>query len=184
MFRSISAPHSAARRAALAAVAMLAAAALLPAQDHRAPTLPSGCEAVQVPTGHVVSSRWFAHGFQIWTWEAANDQWRFAGPTAFLTANPVGSRFIGMHFGGPTWMSASGSLVVGQALASCSVDPTAVPWLLLGATSTRGPGIFARTTFIQRVNTTGGRAPTEAGSLDGQTVWVPYTAEYVFYRAR
>ena len=45
-----------------------------------------------------------------------------------------------------------------------------------------GPGIFARTTYIQRVNTVGGRAPSTAGTSNGQIVRVPYTAEYYFYR--
>lgn len=77
----------------------------------------------------------------------------------------------------------SGSSVVGSALANCSVDPNAIPWLLLTATTSQGPGPFARTTYIQRVNTTGGRPPAWSGTAN-ETVWVPYTAEYYFYRAR
>ena len=38
-------------------------------------------------------------------------------------------------------------------------------------------------TFIQRVNTTGGLAPSVPGLLDGETKEIPYTAEYYFYRA-
>jgi hypothetical protein len=45
-----------------------------------------------------------------------------------------------------------------------------------------GPGIFADTTFIQRVNTTGGKAPFENGMFVGQVAKVPYTADYFFYR--
>src|SRR5206468_943717 len=44
------------------------------------------------------------------------------------------------------------------------------------------PGIFARTTYVQRVNTVGGRAPGTAGTAAGQVARVPYTAEYYFYR--
>jgi hypothetical protein len=59
----------------------------------------------------------------------------------------------------------------------------AIPWLLLRAVSTEGPGIFERTTFIQRVNTMGGAAPATAPTQAGQEARVPYTAEYYFYRA-
>ena len=43
-------------------------------------------------------------------------------------------------------------------------------------------GEFARVSYIQRVNTVGGLAPVEAGSVVGEEVRVPYTAEYSFYR--
>jgi hypothetical protein len=45
-----------------------------------------------------------------------------------------------------------------------------------------GPGVFAVTTFIQRVNTSGGKAPLTPGSFVGQVARVPYTADYFFYR--
>jgi hypothetical protein len=38
-------------------------------------------------------------------------------------------------------------------------------------------------TFIQRVNTVGGKAPSHSGDSVGEVVRVPYTAEYFFYRA-
>jgi hypothetical protein len=53
---------------------------------------------------------------------------------------------------------------------------------LLQAVSTEGPGIFGCVSYIQRVNTTGGLAPTEPGTSIDETVEVPYTAEYFFYR--
>ncbi len=57
----------------------------------------------------------------------------------------------------------------------------------LAATPTTGPadGTLTSTTFIQRLNTTGGLAP--AGGCDatlvGATAPVAYTADYYFYRA-
>ena len=62
-------------------------------------------------------------------------------------------------------------------------DPDAIPWLLLKAVETEGPGIFHRVTYIQRLHTTGSLMPSYAGDFAGETVGVPYTAEYVFYRA-
>jgi hypothetical protein len=38
-------------------------------------------------------------------------------------------------------------------------------------------------TFIQRVNTVGGKAPTVNGVVAGEVARVPYTAEYLFYKA-
>jgi hypothetical protein len=90
---------------------------------------------------------------------------------------------VGTHYVGPTWESNSGSKVVGVRVAGCTPDPTAIPWLLLRAVTSEGPGILHRVTFIQRVNTVGGLAPTAPGSEIGEQVEVPYTAEYFFYRA-
>ena len=76
----------------------------------------------------------------------------------------------------------SGSKVAGARLFGCSPDATAIPWLLLEAVSTSGPGIYSSVTYIQRLNTTGGLAPAGPGSFIGETVQIPYTAEYYFYR--
>jgi hypothetical protein len=89
---------------------------------------------------------------------------------------------VGTHFGGPTWLSVSGSRVVGAVVDRCTPDASAIPWLLLDAVSAEGPGIFDRVTSIQRVNTVGGTVPLGAGSVTGEERSVPYTAEYLFFR--
>ena len=93
---------------------------------------------------------------------------------------------VGTHYVGPTWESNSGSKVVAARVpgTGCVPDSTAIPWLLLQKVSTDGAGIFSSVTFVQRLNTTGGTAPTAPGSLVGEVKEVPYTAEYYFYRAR
>jgi hypothetical protein len=73
--------------------------------------------------------------------------------------------------------------VVARRLAGCSTDSTTIDWLLLQAVSTDGPGIFNGVTYIQRVNTSGGKAPTAPGEFIGAEAKIPYTAEYYFYRA-
>ena len=95
---------------------------------------------------------------------------------------PGDNGIVGIHYAGPTWESNSGSKVVGTVLERCTPDPDAIPWLLLKAVSNEGPG-FSRVTFIQRVNTVGGIAPTDPGDFVGEEVEVPYTTEYYFYRA-
>jgi len=69
-----------------------------------------------------------------------------------------------------------------------TVDRTAIAWLLLdGVGSQNGPtggDKLTGTTFVQRLNTTGGLAPkTGCSSLTdvGNTAFVPYTADYFFY---
>ena len=54
-----------------------------------------------------------------------------------------------LHFAGPTWQASDGSKVVGELVAKdAGPDPNAIPWLLLAAKSTQGPGVLARTVSI------------------------------------
>jgi hypothetical protein len=140
------------------------------------------CPQLNVPAGNVLAFHAYARGVQIYRWSGAG--WTFVAPSAVLFATAGGTGAVGTHFAGPTWLSVSGSRVVGTVVAPCTPDPDAIPWLLLAATPAGGPGVFRRATFIQRVNTVGGRAPAAPGSFTGQETTVPYTAEYLFYRAR
>jgi hypothetical protein len=69
-----------------------------------------------------------------------------------------------------------------------TVDPTAIPWLLLSTPSpTAGPDgdRLVHTTYIQRTATTGGLAPAAAtcNTTTASTVAeVPYTADYFFWK--
>jgi hypothetical protein len=106
--------------------------------------------------------------------------WKFVAPEATLF-NP-GGQVIARHFGGPSWESNSGSLVVGTLFKSVpSPDPDAIPWLLVKAVTNTGPGLFANVSFIQRLNTTGGKAPSTNPTQAGLLAKVPYTATYVFF---
>ena len=69
------------------------------------------------------------------------------------------------------------------------VAPDAIPWLLLQVVGAQdGPSgghTLTATTFIQRLNTSGGVAPSEGcdSSTDvGEEAFVPYTADYFFYK--
>lgn len=158
--------------------------------DNRAPDVSMVSTNLEVPAGNKVHFHANAVGFQIYTatvlpTDATKFVWTFKAPEAVLLDND--GNIVGIHYAyaGPTrpaWESQSGSLVVGARQAGATADPTAIPWLRLGAVSTEGPGIFDGTTYIQRVNTTGGLAPAAAPTEAGQEVKVPYTAEYFFYR--
>jgi len=70
-----------------------------------------------------------------------------------------------------------------------TVDEKAIAWLLLDRVGSQngptGGDKLTGTTFVQRLNTTGGLAPkTGCNSLTdvGNTAFVPYTADYFFYK--
>lgn len=170
----------------LLAIAGLALASMPAAQagdNNRVPELPSPvCDNAEVPQGNRLAFRAYAVGVQIYRWNGTG--WVFVEPVATLFADADYTEKVGIHYGGPTWEHNNGSKVVATRLESCSPEPTAIPWLLLQTLSTEGTGVFSRVTYIQRVNTTGGLAPTAAGTSIGAIAQIPYTAEYYFYRAR
>jgi Protein of unknown function (DUF3455) len=93
-----------------------------------------------------------------------------------------------------TWQFKDTSRVwakVHQPNGAVMVDQNSIAWLLLDAVGHQnGPtGLgrtkLAQTTFVQRLNTTGGLAPsTGCSSLTdvGNKAFVPYTADYFFYQ--
>jgi hypothetical protein len=169
-------------------LALLLAVALAPLRPARAmsggrgPDLPPAiCGGLQVMPGNKVAFHAYALGVQIYRWNGTG--WGFVAPVANLFADDNYRGQVGTHYAGPTWESNSGSRVVAARQTSCTPDATAIPWLLLQTVSTDGPGIFSSVTYVQRVNTSGGIAPTAPGPFVGAEVKVPYTAEYYFYRS-
>jgi hypothetical protein len=78
--------------------------------------------------------------------------------------------------------SAKGVTVLERA---DSPDAGSIPWLLLEATDHAGSGAFSTITYVQRLATVGGAAPTEGCDADhaGDEVRAPYEATYAFYYA-
>jgi hypothetical protein len=116
---------------------------------------------------------------------AAGATWTLVGPAADLFTS--GHYVVGTHYAGPTWEYADGSTVVGARVAGATVDPTAIPWLLLEVTSHSGPrGKLTPITAIQRLATFGGTPPATGCDADhlGATANVAYAAKYFFYRTR
>jgi Protein of unknown function (DUF3455) len=166
----------------LAAVLPLAAAAQAQAQ---APASPN---SLLPPPGNHPYLVGHGSGVQIYRCSTTTNgfAWTFVAPRADLTDNQ--GQVIIKHFGGPSWQANDGSKVVGSVVSSLTVSPTAVPWVLLSATTTPAPdggGLLADTTFVQRLFTVGGVAPaasTCTAANVGATAEVPYTAEYVFWK--
>lgn len=163
----------------LVAAALIAAATLLITQPASAHGVP---DAIAVPKGNELYLEAHAVGVQIYS---CNGQaWSLSGPRADLYDRH--GKKIGTHFAGPTWQAKDGSKVVAARVNGVNVDPTAIDWLLLSATSTT-PGSLGKTTFIQRVNTTGGLVPPAAdchAGTAGTVKEVAYTADYHFWKAR
>jgi hypothetical protein len=188
------------------------ALALVPAGALRAQTVSAVPSAIQVPEGNIAYLKSSATGTQNYTCvpSVSGYVWKFTGPqaTVFVTLKWLNSEIrqqIATHYLSPnpseggmarvTWQgSLDTSAVWGSAIASSSdpafVAPGAVPWLLVQIVGAqRGPtggDALAGTTYIQRINTSGGVAPqlpcSESANA-GVTMFQAYTAEYVFYKA-
>ncbi|MBV6441845.1 MAG: hypothetical protein EPGJADBJ_03537 [Saprospiraceae bacterium] len=160
---------------------------------------PIGCEAdipaiLAVPEGNRLAYRTYATGVQIYeVRRSTNDPdvfvWVNTAPSADLYIQPSYNNLVGTHYGGPTWEFIQGPYkdekAVATKLQGVTVDPTAVPWLLLKTVENlSSPG--NQVTYIQRVCTTGGLAPaiTPNESNLGQVEHVPYTATYLFFEKK
>jgi hypothetical protein len=165
---------------------------------------------LRVPAGHEVFLQGFASGTQNYVClpGSAGPAWKFIGPQATLyqtfkgePRQQITTHFLSAdasenHVARPTWQhSFDSSRVWGRLVASSTdgnyVAPGAIAWLLLAAAVTEagneGGVALADTTFIQRVNTSGGSAPSTASSYPsqvGSVALVPYTTDYYFYRAQ
>jgi hypothetical protein len=108
--------------------------------------------------------------------------WVFKAPDALLL--DMNFAPVGMHGAGPSWTSSDGSVVTAKAQANADAPRAgAIPWLLLKEDTTTGTGVFSDITFIQRLNTAGGKAPAtgcDATTVNTQ-VRVPYSADYYFF---
>jgi hypothetical protein len=148
-------------------------------------------DSLQVPPGNRLIMHVYASGVQIYkVTQSVTDPnvylWSFVAPSATLYYDPSYSFIIGTHYLGPTWETKNGSTVVGSVQVKSPQDPTAVPWLLLGAVSNSPGGVFKNVNYIQRVNTVGGIAPITGADADhlGEQDSIDYTADYYFYQPK
>jgi Protein of unknown function (DUF3455) len=152
--------------------------------------LPDVPAKLQVPAGNALVSQMSAKGVQIYvcqpkTGDRTQFEWTLKAPEADLF-NASGA-LVGKHYGGPTWeYTKDKSKVVGEVKERVdSPDRTTIPWVLLSAKSNEGNGFFSKVTYIQRVNTKGGKAPATGcdSSKQNSTTRVDYTADYYFFAA-
>jgi uncharacterized protein DUF3455 len=103
--------------------------------------------------------------------------------THFFSPNPAEDGTIRA-----TWQDSRDSSIVWGGRAISAPVPDAIPWLLLPMAGTQegptGGDTLTKTSFIQRLNTAGGLAPSDgcSGLEDvGAKAFQPYTADYFFY---
>ena len=174
----------------VAAAALTAAASFGPLTQlaGAGPAAPDVPDEISVDAGNKPFLVGHAEGVQIYTCTIipAGYAWGPSTPRADLYDDS--GKVIVTHFAGPSLACQDGSKVVAARIAGVPGATGAIPWLKLGATSaTAGPdgARLAGTTFIQRINTAGGVAPSandcNAGTY-GTVQEVPYTADYVFWK--
>lgn len=172
--------------------------------------IPSAPANLQVPSGNTAYLKTRAAGTQnyICMPGANGAAWKFLGPQATLFVTfpwiqgeaswQVATHFLGANpaeNGTPraTWQSSFDTSAVWAKAVAESKDPQyvasdAIPWLLLQVVGSQrgltGGTALSQTTFIQRVNTSGGVAPSTGcdESNYGKLALVPYATDYYFYQ--
>jgi hypothetical protein len=118
-----------------------------------------------------------------------NGTWLFTDPDAVLYDSRHAGKHVGTHFlnfatGRPVWQFKDGSSVEAARKATASGGDGNIAWLLLQAVATTSGSDgdrLAGSTWVQRLNTSGGVAP--AGTCTpGETAAVPYTTDYFFWK--
>ena len=175
-------------RSVVAFAAVVAASAVVAAPASARPAPETAPGDLLDPRTYAPGSRLYltlhAIGVQKYTCQG-NGTWLFTDPEATLyktrgAPKPVGTHFLNFSTGRPVWQFKGGSSVEAARTQSAPGGTGNIAWLLLQAVAT-SPGRLGQTTWIQRLNTTGGVAP--AGTCaPGATIAVPYSADYFFWR--
>jgi len=179
-------------------------------------TPPSVPAAIQVPAGNKAYFVGHAVGTQNYVCVPSGGTVKFVLLTPVATLFDDNSGQLATHYFSPnpaeanadprvlsayiiraTWQdSKDSSSIWGQVKAgNSSADPAyveagAIPWLLVTIVGAQngptGGDRLTVTTYIQRVNTHGGAAPSTGCSTTddlGKTAFIPYTADYYFYKS-
>ena len=149
---------------------------------------PAGADPLRVPDGQAVLFKLNAEGVQVYDCRAKKGrdkefEWVLREPIAMLVE---GEKKVGSHGRGPAWKSETAgddsSVKVQVPPIGTLAQKDAIPWLLLKVESHTGKGRFEKVSYVQRVDTVGGRAPAKCDeSYLGTELRVPYKATYVFY---
>jgi hypothetical protein len=171
------------------------------ADDDSPPRVPPN---IQVPAGNKVFLEGDAIGTQdyICLPSGSGFAWTFFGPQAtlfdhdeqiithFLSPNPFENGTPRVTWRDSQDTSTVWAVLIAQSSDPAFVQPGAIPWFLLKVVGAQdgptGGDKLSKTTFIQRLNTSRGVAPSTGCTLStdvGKVALVPYTATYFFYRA-
>jgi hypothetical protein len=189
--------------AAFAGVLILVLPAMTAGASQATITPPPVPANIQVPAGNKAFLAGHAVGTQNYICLPSGSGFAFSLFTPQATLFNDDHRQIITHYFSPnpfesgtiraTWQSSRDTSKVWGAVSASSTDPAfvapgAIPWLLVTVVGAQagptGGDTLTPTTFIQRLHTSGGVAPSTgcASSTDvGSRAFVPYTADYVFY---
>ncbi len=146
-------------------------------------------DAVKVPDGHRVAMETVGVGQITYECKAKANmagafEWVFVGPKADLNSR-AGAK-VGTYFGPPaTWASSDGSAITGTQVAVSPSTPGNIPLQLVKANPATGAGAMQGVSYVQRVATVGGVAPSSACDATGlgRKEVVKYQADYIFWKA-
>ena len=144
--------------------------------------------AVQVPAEQMVALETVGIGHVTYECRAKKDmpsqyEWAFVGPEAKLQTRS--GQVVGRYWGPPaTWESNDGSKVTATQVAVAPAGNGNLPLQLVKAEPATGTGAMQNVTYIQRVATRGGVAPSTPCSASnmGQKQVLPYQADYIFWK--
>lgn len=140
-----------------------------------------------LPNGNSRVATYYAEGVQKYKAQlkagsTSEYEWVFIAPQANLF--DASNTKVGTHGAGPYWtIAVTDSIFAQQYTPAKTVTPDAnsIAWLQLmpkaGKTAT---GIFSNVLYVQRIATTGGKAPATAPQHLSDTAAVFYTAVYRF----
>ncbi len=143
-------------------------------------------EPVRVPSGNVVKLETLGTGEITYECREKADaagafEWAFVAPVATLW--DMQKKSVGKYYGGPTWEATDGSKITGKQVAVAPASAGNIPLQLVKADPAMGSGAMTGVTYIQRLETKGGVAPSTAcnTTAKGTKQQVGYQAKYVFY---
>ncbi len=142
---------------------------------------------IKTPSGQKVVFRFqtLANSVQIYTCRQNGQTYAWTGPDPDAILVDSAHKVTVHHYKGPTWEATDFSIVHSEAPRARHFLPSradAVHWLELPAKEPSKQ--FAKVTFIQRIDTSGGLAPTAARcdpSHFGDQERVNYSATYLFF---
>ena len=179
------------------------AAQALAAQESFAITVPPVPDDIKVPAGNKVFLVGHAVGTQNYVCLPSGKDFKFTLFTPQATLFSDDGRQLMTHYfssnpfeGGTiraTWQDSRDTSTVWAQATHSSSDPTfvasrAIAWVLLQRVGSQdgpdGGDTLTGTTFVQRLNTSGGVAPSTGCKTSndvGHQAFAPYTADYFFY---
>ena len=140
---------------------------------------------IRVPGGSSQVLSTHAIGDQIYQCALVNGSytWILLAPDAKLLDTK--GQVVGKHYSGPVWEYKEGSRIEGRIVSKLDVDPdSSISWLLVKVIGHKGNGLFSDISYINRINTRGGLAPSSRCHMNhlGTEKRMAYSADYVFYK--